>query len=866
MTNNIALPIGTELVGDYRLDRVLGAGGFGITYLADELALGRKVTIKEYFPSDFAARHDSAEAAPRSQGSAREYRWGLDRFIEEAQTLAKFDHPHIVRVYRYFRANNTAYMVLHFEEGQSFKNWLRGLGRAPRQKELDQILEPLLEALELIHASDFLHRDIAPDNIIIRNDGSPVMIDFGSARGEIASKSRTVSALVKPGYSPYEQYAETSSQQGPWTDIYALAATLYHAVSGKRPPDAPSRVVKDEISPASDAALSAYRPRFLRAIESGLALKVESRPRSIAAWRGELLGPDAAPAPKKQEKKDSWIRGFGNKARANRKDGSAQSDAVAAGPGGKTVPLPPQPDTPGPQGGLLDFVDGLQGKKTPVKAPTPLAEALEKAGLGDDDLIRLPTDIEEQAAAKAATQAAAAGTVKVEDAPASSVFRFWRTRQRKARERAVGQKEKNKSDKSPQKQKAKPKAAAKPKKAKAMAKAQPPARIEPRRTPRPRPKRSNAGWTSLMFNIFIGAGIAGLFIAMQDKLGVFDASKLFDSKSAQTGNKTAPPPSAKRGTRVAVAPRETQSIRRAEPAVPPPENPLVRAIQSHKGTVTAVAFAENGRALVTAGKDRLLKVFDASNGILRKSIPLGIAPPTAIAVQGNQAATAHADGNIAIWDLNTGTRTTALRRNEASIWALAFTTVPGQLVAASHDWKVALWDIRAPSAPLHVFEGHKSAVQALAFSAKGPFIASGGADRSVKLWNLDTLDLVRTYKRHSDFVTALAFSNDGRWLAAAALNGEIRIWSTTSRRLRRRLRGHKGEVAHLAFSPDDAMLATAGDDGTVRLWDMRRRRNIKTFASHTGTVTALAFNPQGNHLASVGDDGKARVWSMGVVR
>ncbi len=222
----------------------------------------------------------------RSQDCQSDYRWGLDRFIEEAQTLAKFNHTNIVRVYRYFRANNTGYMVLHFEEGQSLKSWLKSLGRAPRQKELDAIVAPLLEALELIHKADFLHRDIAPDNIIIRKDGTPVLIDFGSARGEILAHSKTVSALVKPGYSPYEQYAETSRQQGPWTDIYALGATLYHAVSGKRPTDSPSRMVKDELIPAREAALSAYRPSFLKAVDHALALGVSipAPIRSRMAW------------------------------------------------------------------------------------------------------------------------------------------------------------------------------------------------------------------------------------------------------------------------------------------------------------------------------------------------------------------------------------------------------------------------------------------------------------------------------------------------------------------------------------------------------------------------------------------------------
>ena len=291
-TNLLALPDGTELVGDYRIKRVLGAGGFGITYLADEMALARLVTIKEYFPADFAARRSTCDASPRSQDCAEDYKWGLERFIEEAQTLARFVHPNIVRVYRYFRANNTGYMVLHFEEGGSFKAWLKGLKRAPRQNELDKILNPLLDALEMVHGGAFLHRDIAPDNIIIRKDGSPVLIDFGSARGEIASHSKTVSALVKPGYSPYEQYATTSRQQGPWTDIYALGATLYHAVSGKRPPDAPSRMVNDEYVPARAVALSSYRPTFLAAIDKSLRLEIGERPQSVAQWREQLLAPE----------------------------------------------------------------------------------------------------------------------------------------------------------------------------------------------------------------------------------------------------------------------------------------------------------------------------------------------------------------------------------------------------------------------------------------------------------------------------------------------------------------------------------------------------------------------------------------------
>ncbi len=295
MAQVLALPKGALLVGDYQIDRVLGAGGFGITYLGRDLSLARAVAIKEYFPADSALRQAGAQVQFRSQGQKEDFNVGLRRFIDEARALARFDHRNIARVYRHFEANNTAYMVLQYEQGQHFKAWFSGLDRRPLQSELDSIVDQLLSALTILHAADYLHRDIAPDNIIIRPDGSPVLIDFGSARGELAARSQTISAIIKPGYSPVEQYSAQSSQQGPWTDIYALGATLYHAVMGQRPEDAPSRLSGTQITPARDASDGDYRPGFLAAIDHALSLSIEDRPQSVAAWREELFGPPMPP-------------------------------------------------------------------------------------------------------------------------------------------------------------------------------------------------------------------------------------------------------------------------------------------------------------------------------------------------------------------------------------------------------------------------------------------------------------------------------------------------------------------------------------------------------------------------------------------
>ncbi|MCC7253314.1 serine/threonine-protein kinase [Hyphomicrobium sp.] len=795
MTNLIALKGGTELVGDYRIERVLGAGGFGITYLAEEVALDRNVTIKEYFPSDFAARTSTSDAAPRSQDCASDYRWGLDRFIEEAQTLARFSHPNIVRVYRYFKANNTAYMVLHFEEGQSLKSWLKGLGRAPRQKELDAIVAPLLDALELIHKQDFLHRDIAPDNIIIRKDGTPVLIDFGSARGEILAHSKTVSALVKPGYSPYEQYAETSRQQGPWTDIYALAATLYHAVTGKRPSDSPSRMVKDELIPAREAALSAYRAGFLAAIDHALTLQIEGRPQSIAAWRGALLAPDSA--------KGGW---FAKTPPRKLSDELAEVTprAAAAKKAASSAIVPPPPDAPGPKGGMLDFLDGLKKKPTePKPAPAPEKEAAKAAP--------------PPAPAAAATPQAA--TEKLSKPPEPiKLPRVLRNKKEPSRELVVRE----------------------PKKAEAKEKRKPASR------PRPIRPRRNVGWRPILFKLLVGVGVASAAVAMQERFPQFE--------SRGSGETTA-------GTTTTTANIRTASLQ---------EVPVIRPLaelNGHVGAVTAIAYSSDGASLATVGADARLKIWNAGTNTLTRTIELDNGPATALALFGNNALTGHASGDVVLWDWQRAEKLAAFKRNNAEIWSVAFAGRADRFVAASHDWKLTLWDAATPSGPVQVIDAHESAAQAVAYvtTERGPRLASGGADKIVKLWNLDTLDRIRTYRGHKDFISALAFSPDGKLLASASLDGNIRVWSTTSGRLLRRLYGHRGRVGSLSFSPDGKSLASSGADGQLRIWDVSRGRTLRTIVGHTGAVNAASFAPDGERLASAGEDGIVRIWANPII-
>ena len=279
------LPAGFRL-GSYTIQSVLGCGGFGITYLARHADLDKLYAIKEHFPRQFACR-DGRTVRPTLR-SEQTYEWGL-RFLEEGRKLAKFDHPAIVDVADIFEAHGTAYMVLKYEPGEDFGTWLKGLGRPPAQAELDRIVAPLLDAVGHIHAKGMLHRDIAPDNIRIRADGTPVLIDFGSARDDLRRQSQLMSAIVKYGYSPPEQYVTDSSFQGPWSDIYALGATFYRGVTGAPPIEAAERKIRDSNVSAVTAAKGQYRAPFLRAIDWALALELKQRPQDIASWRAALL-------------------------------------------------------------------------------------------------------------------------------------------------------------------------------------------------------------------------------------------------------------------------------------------------------------------------------------------------------------------------------------------------------------------------------------------------------------------------------------------------------------------------------------------------------------------------------------------------
>ncbi len=277
----------------YEIKKILGQGGFGITYLAHDANLDEDVAIKEFLPIELAMREGDFSIHPLSEGHKDNYEWGLDRFIKEARTLTKFKHPSIVRVRSVFNENNTAYMVMEFERGESLQEILTRR-KTMDESELINIIIPLLGGLEIVHETNFIHRDIKPANIFIREDSSPLLLDFGSARQALGEETKTLTSLVSPGYAPFEQYYSRSDEQGPFTDIYGLGATLYRAVTGIAPMDAVDRsksilqTSTDTIVTTSEIAKGKYSVRFLAAIDHAMRFKPEDRPQTVVEWKKEF--------------------------------------------------------------------------------------------------------------------------------------------------------------------------------------------------------------------------------------------------------------------------------------------------------------------------------------------------------------------------------------------------------------------------------------------------------------------------------------------------------------------------------------------------------------------------------------------------
>ncbi|MET3138724.1 serine/threonine protein kinase [Undibacterium sp. GrIS 1.2] len=283
------LAVGTRL-NDFEITGILGEGGFGIVYLAFDHSLQRTVAIKEYIPGALASRAADSSVVVRVERHKKTFDAGLKSFINEARLLAQFDHPFLVKVYRFWEENKTAYMVMRHYDGFTLKEIVNQRPELVTEAWLKFIFKQILEALDTLYKAKILHRDVSPDNIIVQKNGDAVLLDFGSARQIIGDMTQGLTVILKPGYAPVEQYSdEDDLQQGPWTDIYALAAVMYFTILKTPPPISVARIVKDTLNHLQNQDRPGFSTKFLMAVDKGLAIQPQDRPQTVDEFR-RLLG------------------------------------------------------------------------------------------------------------------------------------------------------------------------------------------------------------------------------------------------------------------------------------------------------------------------------------------------------------------------------------------------------------------------------------------------------------------------------------------------------------------------------------------------------------------------------------------------
>ncbi|HEU5296076.1 MAG TPA: protein kinase [Burkholderiaceae bacterium] len=301
-----ALPVGHRL-HEFEVRGVIGVGGFGIVYRAFDHSLEREVALKEYMPSALAGRSGKQQVSLLSASHSETFALGLSSFVNEAKLLARFDHPSLVKVHRFWEDNGTAYMVMPLYRGITLRLLRERTDACPSGALLERLLQPLLGALEVLHREGVYHRDIAPDNVLVCDDGPPVLLDFGAARRVISDRSQVLTAILKPSYAPIEQYAESSGmRQGPWTDFYPLGATLHFLITGKPPLQATARTISDDQPRLAGSGQGGMRDLLLQVCDWMLAPRPQDRPQNVAEVRAALAGQLPVPQRTRASTANSW--------------------------------------------------------------------------------------------------------------------------------------------------------------------------------------------------------------------------------------------------------------------------------------------------------------------------------------------------------------------------------------------------------------------------------------------------------------------------------------------------------------------------------------------------------------------------------
>jgi WD40 repeat protein/tRNA A-37 threonylcarbamoyl transferase component Bud32 len=707
-----ALQVGSQ-IAEYRVDAVLGHGGFGITYLAQDTTLNALVAVKEFLPHQIAIRDEkSGNVLPKpARDAVRDYHWGLKNFVKEARALAQFKHPNIVRVLRFIEANGTAYMVMEYEKGESLSQHLKNLGARLDETGLLRIFIPILNGLHAVHEAQMLHLDIKPENIYLRSDGSPMLIDFGSARQAFAGTGHVQRVALTHGYAPLEQYPD-KGKQGPWTDIYAIGASMYRCVTGKQPDDSLERYQAflkykvDPLTPASKIARKYYQPSLLECIDWAMQIYPNDRPQTARALQDALIGKG-----RQSTRKPATITGP-----ATYRTSSEHEDMTA---------------TRAP-------VSRIRRSQNRRSSRGWLVLLLMVLALGAAMYLWMP-DFALRLNNASRREPARSTTVPESYRPPAATPR---APAKEPAARNAGQPV--------------PVAGARP---------QPP-------TVEAAALGGHKDWvTALAFS----PGGHWFVSGSNDKtLKVWEIpdGKLLGTLQGHgfAINSVAVSPDdlwiASAGNDGSVRLWEVRTGK---------QRGALQGQGGY--SLFAVAFSPDGKSLAAAGRDRTVFVWDVESGKRLHALEghKGDVNALSFSPNGQWLASAGADRTIRVWNLASGKEQTALPGHRDSVLALAYSPDGRWLASGDNSRTIRLWNA-SDNAHVRTYTDALHPVLALAFSHDGNWLAVGEASKSMHLIDTGSSGLAHQLDGHQDFIHAVAFSPDGRWLITGGRDQLVRLW------------------------------------------------------------------------------------------